>query len=287
MEIKIDPDCGFCFGVRHAIRIAEEKLKGGPLSCLGEMVHNEAEVARLERLGMTTFYPEKGKELVGGRVLIRAHGEPPETYTHLREVGAEIVDATCPIVVKLQKQVKQAFDEEKTRSGQIIIFGEPGHPEIMGLNGQTGYHALIIAGEDDFEKIDFKRPAQLFSQTTMDAEAYLRLAEKLNFLFSKNGQKLTVHSSSCRQVSGRMQGLRSFAKSVDVLVFVTGKHSSNGKALYEVCRAVNSRSYKISLPKEIDSRWFDGAYTCGISGATSTPPWLLEQVADFIREITA
>lgn len=287
MEIVVDPDSGFCFGVRKAIQLAEEKLVEGELTCLGEMVHNEAEVARLEAMGMETFMPQEGKELPKGRVLIRAHGEPPETYKRLKQAGAEIIDATCPIVLKLQQRIRSTFEEYAKNGAQILIFGKPGHPEVIGLNGQTGYQSIIISGESDFEKIDYSRPAHLFSQTTMDAEAYQRLAEQLSERFSRQHQSVTVHPSSCRQVSGRVEGLRRFARSVDVVVFVSGNHSSNGKALFEVCRAVNSKTYKISQPAEIEPDWFLGAATCGISGATSTPPWLLEQVAESIRSITA
>ena len=273
--------------MRKAIQLAEEKLGGGELTCLGEMVHNEAEVARLEALGLKTFVPKPDQELPRGRVLIRAHGEPPETYKRLKQAGAEIIDATCPIVLKLQQKIRATFEESVKNGAQILIFGKPGHPEVIGLNGQTGYHSIIISGESDFEKIDYSRPAHLFSQTTMGAEEYQRVAEQLSERFSRQHQPLTVHPSSCRQVSGRVEGLRRFARSVDVVVFVSGKHSSNGKALYDVCRAENPNTFKISLPDEIDSGWFTGAASCGISGATSTPPWLLNQVAEAIRSITA
>lgn len=286
MEIIIDPDSGFCFGVRKAIQLAEEQLVDGELTCLGEMVHNEAEVARLETMGMKTFLPEKEKKIPSGRVLIRAHGEPPETYERLKKAGAEIIDATCPIVLKLQQKIKEIYKEESARNTQILIFGKPGHPEVIGLNGQTNYSALVIADESDFVKIDFNRPAHIFSQTTMDARAYQKLANQLSALFSAHRQNLKVHPSSCRQVSGRVEGLRNFAKAVDVVVFVSGKNSSNGKALYEVCSSVNPRSFKISVPEEIDAGWFSGMRSCGISGATSTPPWLLAQVAEAIKRIT-
>lgn len=285
MEIIIDPDSGFCFGVRNAIKLAEEKLVEGELTCLGEMVHNEAEVARLEAMGMKTFLPEKEKKLPLGRVLIRAHGEPPETYERLKNAGAEIIDATCPIVLKLQQKIKEIY-EESARNTQILIFGKPGHPEVIGLNGQTNFSALVIADEEDFVKIDFNRPAHIFSQTTMDAEAYQKLANQLSAIFSAHRQNLIVHPSTCRQVSGRVEGLRNFAQTVDVVVFVSGKNSSNGKALYEVCRSVNPRSFKISVPEEIDAGWFSGSHSCGISGATSTPPWLLAKVAETIKQIT-
>lgn len=286
MKIIIDPDSGFCFGVRNAIHLAEEKLVEGELTCLGEMVHNEAEVARLEAMGMRTFLPQKEKKLPSGRVLIRAHGEPPETYVQLREARAKIIDATCPIVLKLQQKIKEIYKEESARNAQILIFGKPGHPEIIGLNGQTNYTALIMANESDFEKIAFDRPAHLFSQTTMDAEAYQKLANQLSAIFLAHGQNLTVHPSTCRQVSGRVAGLRNFVQNVDVVVFVSGKNSSNGKALYEVCKTVNPRSFKISVPEEIDAGWFFDAQSCGISGATSTPPWLLVKVAEAIKQIT-
>ncbi|MGC8865849.1 MAG: 4-hydroxy-3-methylbut-2-enyl diphosphate reductase [Bacteroidales bacterium] len=287
MEIIIDPDSGFCFGVRRAIQLAEDNLSDGPLTCLGDMVHNEAEVARLEALGMQTFRPSRDNKWPGGRVLIRAHGEPPETYARLRDSGAQVIDATCPIVLRLQEKVKKAFEASRQTGSQILIYGKQGHPEVMGLNGQTGYRALVISDESDFDAIDFDKSAELFSQTTMDAESYTRLAEKLRIRFTAKGQTLKVHPSSCRQVSGRVEGLRKFAVSVDVVVFVSGRHSSNGKALFEVCRAVNARTYHVSAPSELDPAWFSGAQRCGISGATSTPPWLLEQVAHAIRTLTS
>lgn len=286
MKIIIDPDSGFCFGVRNAIQLAEKELVDETLTCLGEMVHNEAEVARLEALGMKTFLPQNNKEFPTGKVLIRAHGEPPETYQRLNNAGAEIIDATCPIVLKLQQKIKDIYNNENAHNSQIIIFGKPGHPEIIGLNGHTNYTALVVSDESDFDKIDFNRPAHIFSQTTMDAEAYQKLANQLSAIFSAHRQNLKVHPSTCRQVSGRVEGLRNFSKSVDVVVFASGKNSSNGKALYEVCKSVNPRSFKISVPEEIDAGWFSDAQSCGISGATSTPPWLLTQVAEAIKRIT-
>lgn len=287
MEVRIDPDSGFCFGVRRAIHLAEERLTEGPLTCLGDMVHNEAEVARLEAMGMQTFRPGDSSQWPAGRVLIRAHGEPPETYERLLNSGAQVIDATCPIVLRLQESVKKAFEAARKTSSQILIYGKPGHPEVVGLNGQTGYQALVITGESDFDAIDFGRPAELFSQTTMDAESYSRLADQLRIRFEAQGQTMKVHPSSCGQVSGRVAGLRRFAGEVDVVVFVSGRQSSNGKALYEVCRAVNPRTHLVSFPEEIDPAWFHGAQSCGISGATSTPPWLLQQVANAIRALNS
>lgn len=285
MEIRVDPDSGFCFGVRRAIQLAEEKLAEGPLTCLGEMVHNEAEVARLEALGMQTFRTSADCKWPGGRVLIRAHGEPPETYERLSQSGAQVIDATCPIVLRLQESIKKAFEAARQTGSQILIYGKPGHPEVVGLNGQTGYQAIVISGEREFNFIDFSRPAELFSQTTMDEESYNQLADQLRIRFEAQGQTLKVHPSTCRQVSGRVAGLRRFAGEVDVVIFVSGRHSSNGKALYEVCRSVNPRTHLVSFPEEIDPAWFQGAQSCGISGATSTPPWLLEQVADAIQAL--
>jgi 4-hydroxy-3-methylbut-2-enyl diphosphate reductase len=220
--------------------------------------------------------------LNGKEVLFRAHGEPPETYKLARESNISIIDATCPIVEKLQQRIKNNY--KLLPDYQIVIYGKPGHAEIAGLNGNAGNNAIIVQGEEDFEKIDFLKPVSLFSQTTMDAQEYVLIGETIRKRMNERGNfNLEINKSVCRQVSGRAPALRLFAEGLDVIVFVSGANSSNGAYLYGICKTVNERSYFISGVEDIGNKWFVGARTVGVSGATSTPAWLIKEVAEYIQ----
>ena len=285
IKVGIDPHSGFCGGVIRAITTAEDFLsKGdGRLWSLGAIVHNEEELARLGRKGLGTIdhdgLPRLGS---GDAVLIRAHGEPPQTYIRLKEAGLRIIDCTCPVVLKLQRQIKEAAERS-----QVVIFGKIGHPEVLGLVGQTDGRALVVETPEQLWEafssgaIRQGEPIELFSQTTMSPAAYERLAAELRSLA---GPEVTVHGSICAQVASRHKELAEFARTHDVIVFVSGASSSNGKVLFEWCRSINPRSYRISSPADLDSNWFEGADSAGVCGATSTPKWLLEEVAAAIAD---
>jgi 4-hydroxy-3-methylbut-2-enyl diphosphate reductase len=283
MKVTIDPDAGFCKGVKRAVTIAEEVLrKEKMLMCLGEIVHNDGEISRLETRGLKITRRESLAEASGRKVLIRAHGEPPSTFEEARKHHIEIVDATCPVVHKLQQKVKKAYLEIGP-DGQVVIFGRPGHPEVEGLNGQANHRAIIIKDKDDLHGIDFGRPVRLFAQTTSDRDEYQAIAGMI-----KAGMKERVagsinfisYDTICGQVSDRAGRLREFCRQHDVILFVSGRNSSNGKYLYGIARSVNERSYFISGADELKADWFRGAETVGITGATSTPVWLMKDIAN-------
>jgi 4-hydroxy-3-methylbut-2-enyl diphosphate reductase len=279
MKVEIDSNSGFCFGVVYAIEMAEDYLnESGPLFCLGDIVHNDKEVQRLEAKGLKIIDHEDLKELKDTTVLIRAHGEPPETYKIALQNNIELIDASCPVVLKLQNRVRNAYEEDV----QIVIYGKPGHAEVNGLIGQTHQEAIIVTKEEDIEKIDFSRPISLFSQTTKSTEGFY----KIKSLIEARSQEFKANDTICRQVSNRDPQLRIFSTQYDVVIFVSGKKSSNGKVLYEVCKSINPRSYFISDVKEIEPFWFDNCESVGICGATSTPMWLMEQVSESIRNLT-
>ena len=284
IRVETDAHSGFCGGVIRAISTAEKFLSAGEgrLWSLGAIVHNEAELSRLSGEGLGLVEHDGLESLSeGDTVLIRAHGEPPETYSTLRAKGLQVIDCTCPVVLKLQSRIREASEHS-----QVLIFGKVGHPEVLGLVGQTGGKALVVESPEQLEAllesggIDTGAPVELFSQTTMSPEAYAELERKLRGLMSG---PLTVHNSICAQVASRHKELASFAASHDVIVFVSGRSSSNGKVLYQWCRAVNPRSHHIVSPEELRSEWFEGAATAGVCGATSTPRWLLEEVAGAIE----
>lgn len=284
MKIEIDNKSGFCFGVVQAIRKAEEQLEEhGKLYVLGDIVHNGAEVARLAEKGLIPISHEQFYQLKDCRVLIRTHGEPPETYEYAKKNNIELVDATCPVVIKLQQRVKKSFDEMNSVNGQLVIFGKHGHAEVQGLLGQTGYQAIIIESKADLDKIDFTRPVTLYTQTTKPLDEFREISEIIS---SRSGTGVTHETKDtiCRQVANRAPHLKEFAARHDVIVFVSGKKSSNGAALHAVCRAVNERSYLVSGPGEIEPEWFRDVKSVGICGATSTPGWQMEAVALKIRE---
>ena len=285
MIIEIDKKSGFCFGVVKAISKAENELdESETLYCLGDIVHNGEEVGRLANKGMVTISRKEFFTLSNCRVLIRAHGEPPETYQYARENNIELVDATCPIVVQLQKKIRTSFEQQQLQDGQVVIFGKPGHAEVIGLNGQTGNQAIIISSLNEIDKIDFTRPISLYSQTTKPLNEFRMLAELIKL---RAGDKVPVEirDTVCRQVSNRGPHLREFAKRHDLVIFVAGRKSSNGQALFTEVNEANSNSHFVAHPGELDTSWFKDINSIGICGATSTPMWLMEQVAEAIQKV--
>lgn len=278
MEIRIDEHAGYCFGVVKAIGAAEEVLKNeGRLYCLGDIVHNSAEVERLKNLGLEVIDHAMLEHLRGEKVLIRAHGEPPETYRRAESLGIELVDATCPIVLALQQRIRKGYDEMRRLGGQMVVFGKPGHAEVVGLTGQTDDTATIVSSPDDISAIDFQRPIRLYSQTTKSREEYRQLIDNISSRLPEDADFI-AYDTICNRVANRARDLEGFARSVDVLLFVAGSNSSNGHYLYEYCRKVQPRTYLIGGPDDVRPQWLQGTTSIGISGATSTPRWLMEEV---------
>ncbi len=289
MEVTIDKYSGFCFGVVYAIQMAEDILeKEESLYCLGDIVHNNKEVDRLNDMGLKIINHDDLKELSDCKVLIRAHGEPPSTYTVALENNIQLLDASCPVVLKLQHQIKEGYEEIKEIDGQVIIFGKEGHAEVTGLLGQTKNDAIIVTTVDDLEKVNFNKSIYIYSQTTKSPKAYKAIsdviAERVK-LAGKENVKYIVHDTLCRQVSSREPQLKQFSKDNDVIVFVSGQKSSNGKMLYKSCKEENPNSHFISDVDEIKKDWFLKANSVGICGATSTPRWLMENVQNAIKNI--
>ncbi len=291
MEVSIDKNSGYCFGVEFAIKMAEDEMQdSNKLYCLGDIVHNDMEVRRLAKKGLQVISREELQNLKNCKVLIRAHGEPPETYKTAIENNIELIDASCPVVLKLQHRVKNAFDKMEKEDGQIVIYGKKGHAEVIGLTGQTRENAIVVMEDKDLEQIDFSRPVTLFSQTTKSTKGFYDLKEKIESRIreakgSVEDVDFNANDSICRQVSNREPQLQRFAAENDVIIFVSGKKSSNGKALYEVCKRENESSYFVENEQEIDDTWFKPSDKVGICGATSTPMWLMEQVRDHIRSL--
>ncbi|ANQ47935.1 4-hydroxy-3-methylbut-2-enyl diphosphate reductase [Flammeovirga sp. MY04] len=290
MEVTIDQKSGYCFGVEFAIQMAEEEMEeSGKLYCLGDIVHNSMEVKRLREKGLVVIDKEDLKDLRDCKVLIRAHGEPPETYKTAIENNIELIDASCPVVLKLQNRVKNAYDKSEEQKGQLVIYGKPGHAEVIGLTGQTGDDCIIVSSIDDLVKVDFNRPVTLYSQTTKSTKGFYELkAEIEKRIDAAQGEDMhkesfNANDSICRQVSNREPQMVKFSSENDVIVFVSGKKSSNGKALYNVCLKNNPRSYFVENEDEIDLNWIEVGDKVGISGATSTPMWLMEQVKEYIE----
>ncbi len=286
--VEIDPNSGFCYGVVRAIRMAEDELqRGHVLYSLGDIVHNEPEVARLNNCGMKTINHERLKQLHYTKVLIRAHGEPPATYNTAAVNNISLVDATCPVVLNLQKKVHQAYLKSQTNQGQVVIYGKPGHAEVNGLVGQTMDTAIVIASETETDRIDVRRPVYLFAQTTMTIGGLQRIRTAIEQLRKETGIgddiPFEVNDTICRQVSNREPQLTEFAQNHDIVIFVSGSKSSNGKALYEVCKQANQRSYMIAKTDDLDADWFKDVVRIGVCGATSTPRWLMEEVTKKIR----
>ncbi len=291
MEIIIDKNSGYCFGVEFAIQMAEDELEQeNHLYCLGDIVHNDMEVKRLHKKGLKIINREQLKDLHDCKVLIRAHGEPPETYEIALKNNIELIDASCPVVLKLQNRVRHAYDKMKQNDGQIVIYGKTGHAEVIGLAGQTENEAIIITGEDDLNKIDYSRPTILFSQTTKSTKGFYNLKSRIEKNYStqddnQSPKSFEAHDSICRQVSNREPKMKTFALEHDVVIFVSSHKSSNGKALYQVCKNHNNRSYFIENSSELNPKWFREEDKVGICGATSTPMWLMEKVAESILKL--
>ena len=277
-SVEIDKESGFCFGVVTAIRKAEEELaRGSQLYCLGDIVHNSGEVERLCAKGLVTITHDDLSRLSDAKVLLRAHGEPPETYETARQNNIEIIDATCPVVLKLQQRIKANYDAADAT--QIVIYGKIGHAEVNGLVGQTRGSAIVVEGIDDLQKVDFNRPVALYSQTTKSLEGFNAMIDEIKRRMAP-GVPFSYYDTICRQVANRVEHLRSFAASKDVVLFVAGSKSSNGKVLFNHCRDVNPRTYLVSDESELKREFFDSAASIGICGATSTPRWLMERVRD-------
>jgi len=284
LNIEIDNKSGFCFGVVKAIEKAEEELeKGSTLYCLGDIVHNEEEVERLQRLGLVTVNYEQYNQLHNVKVLIRAHGEPPSTYETARKNNITLIDATCPVVLKLQSRIKKNYEELASEDGQIVIYGQTGHAEVKGLVGQTDGKAIVIEEEKDLDKIDFSKKVHLFSQTTKDIEHYHHLIEEISKRMVKKDD-FKFSDTICRQVANRIPNIINFAQQNDVILFVGGKQSSNGKVLYEHCKSINPQTYYISDCKQVDELEIQKDKKIGICGATSTPQWLMDCIAKRLEE---
>ncbi len=282
VQIEIDNGSGFCFGVTTAIRKAEEELaQGHPFYCLGDIVHNGMECERLRQMGLVTINHDDLKELHDVKVLLRAHGEPPETYETARRNNIEIVDATCPVVLQLQRRIRKQFDTNP--DAQIVIFGEPGHAEVLGLVGQTQSRAIVIAHFEDVKRLDFNRDIYLYSQTTKSLDEFHRIIEYIQAHISPDAA-FRSFDTICRQVANRMPNVSRFAARHDLVLFVCGRKSSNGKVLFNECKSVNPNSHLIESADEINMDWLEGVKTVGICGATSTPKWLMEECRDAILE---
>ena len=280
MLIEIDEGSGFCFGVTTAIKKAEEELaKSESLYCLGDIVHNGREVERLNRMGLITVGHEDLERLHDTKMLLRAHGEPPLTYSTAKEHNISLIDATCPVVLNLQKRIRKAYEE----GGQIVIYGKNGHAEVVGLVGQTDGTAIVIENLEDAKKLDFSHDIQLFSQTTKSLEGFREIVSHIESNM-KDGANFNYFDTICRRVANRIPDIRQFAAQHDVILFVCGRKSSNGKVLYNECLSVNPRTYMIDDPVEIDFGWLDGVDSVGICGATSTPKWLMEECKRRIEE---
>lgn len=285
MRVTIDDNSGFCFGVVRAIDVAEESLRRvGDVYSLGDIVHNRIEVQRLEELGLHTVTAEDMEQLGGKTLLIRAHGEPPRTYARAEALGIDVVDATCPVVARLQRLVREAYAMMAEVGGSVVLLGKRGHAEVIGLTGQVDDDVRVVEREEDLEGLDYSRPIYFLSQTTQSIDLFNHLAEVIRSRMAE-GVTLTVNDTICRRVAGREALLAEFSKSVDVVLFVCGRKSSNGKVLSDVCRAANPRCYNIEEASDVDMAWFEGAESVGICGATSTPRWLMENVASAVEEM--
>lgn len=290
MRVTIDTNSGFCWGVVRTIEIAEEEMKGSQrLASLGPIIHNPKEIARLAELGMDVVTHNDLERLRGKKVLIRAHGEPPSTYELAKIHGVTLVDATCPVVTKVQERIRKYYD----RGYQIVIFGKKDHAEVIGLVGHVNNEAIVIRTPYEISLVDPTRKTVLFSQTTMDKPSFYEIARRLKerikeveiATFEESAIDFHAKDTICGQVSGREKKLRDFASRNDVMIFVAGRSSSNGKVLYDICRSANPRSYFVEDETEVRKEWFDGAETAGISGATSTPQWLMENVKRYVEQL--
>lgn len=286
-KIEIDAKSGFCFGVVNAITKAEEELKkGGVLYCLGDIVHNNIEVERLEKLGLKTIDHEEFARLKNAKVLLRAHGEPPSTYEIAKQNNIEIIDASCPVVLRLQKKIKSKYDDEQNNNTQIVIYGKIGHAEVNGLIGQTQSNAIVIEKKEDLDMLDFERNICLFSQTTKPLDGFQEVIDIISSRMQGDA-KFEYFDTICRQVSNRIPNIKEFAAKHDVVLFVAGKKSSNGKVLFAECKKHNPNSYFITTPADIEDIMVLNAASVGICGATSTPKWQMEEVEEKVNRIKA
>lgn len=291
MQITIDKNSGYCFGVEFAIQMAEDELvESGKLYCLGDIVHNTMEVERLQAKGLKIINHSELQQLHDCKVLIRAHGEPPETYELAMNNNIELIDASCPVVLKLQNRVKNSFDKIIEKNGQVVIYGQQGHAEVIGISGQTNNQAIVVTNEEDLQKVDFSKPIAFYSQTTKSTTGFYKMKALIESKITEEGGSLAdenfdANDSICRQVSNREPQLEKFSQENDVIIFVSGKKSSNGKALYGVCKSKNERSYFVENESELDTSWFKSTDKIGIAGATSTPSWLMEKVAIAIEKL--
>ena len=286
-NIEIDKKSGFCFGVVNAISKAEEELsKGEILYCLGDIVHNEQEVERLTQMGLITIDHEQFKKLNNVKVLLRAHGEPPSTYETAERNNITLVDASCPVVLRLQNRIKTSFETKPDDSTQIVIYGKNGHAEVNGLVGQTNNEAIVIENEQDLHKIDFSKNIRLFSQTTKSLSGFQQLVETISKKIDKSAN-FQHHDTICRQVANRMPNITTFAKENDIIIFVSGKKSSNGKVLYEHSKKINPNTFMVYDPEEVLDLDIDLTKKIGICGATSTPNWQMEEVAKKLHNLAA
>ncbi len=280
IKVETDRDSGFCFGVVTAINKAEEELaKGGKLYCLGDIVHNSREVDRLKELGLITINHEEFARLHNAKVLLRAHGEPPETYKIAKENNIEIIDATCPVVLRLQKRIKQEHTHNSQK--QIVIYGLKGHAEVLGLVGQTDGKAIVIEKVEEVSKLDLTKSISLYSQTTKSLDEFGEIIEHVKKHIAPD-ISFNYYDTICRQVANRMPNLREFAATHDLIFFVSGKKSSNGKMLFSECLKINSNSHLIDSADELDKNLLSNINSIGICGATSTPKWLMDQVKETI-----
>ena len=285
IKVEIDEGSGFCFGVVTAIHKAEEELaKGETLYCLGDIVHNSREVERLKTMGLITINREEVKQLKNAKVLLRAHGEPPETYMIARENNIEIIDATCPVVLRLQKRIRQGYLADSDKEKQIVIYGKSGHAEVLGLVGQTDGKAIVIEKAEEAKQLDLNKSIRLFSQTTKSLDEFQEIVEYFKQHISPEAT-FEYYDTICRQVANRMPKLREFAATHDLIFFVSGKKSSNGKMLFEECLKVNTNSHLIDNEKEIDPSLLQNVNSIGVCGATSTPKWLMEKIYNHIRTL--
>ena len=290
MDIEIDKGSGFCFGVVHAIEVAERELATDKeLYCLGEIVHNHEEVERLEKLGMKIISHDDLPALEGKKVLFRAHGEYPNTYKTAFKNGLTIIDATCPVVLRLQNKIRRSYDEVSKNEGQIVIFGKELHPEVNGLYGQTFCRGIIVSSFDDLTQIDYSKPVRFFVQTTKSLDKFHEMSKeierRMRVVNPDVEPDLLVFDTICRQMSNRVPALQKFVTRFDIVLFVSGRKSSNGNFLFQKCKEINPATYFISQSGELKRMWFEGKEKVGICGATSTPMWLMEKIAEEVLKI--
>lgn len=288
MKVEIDPTAGFCKGVLNAINLAEENLsEGNSIYSLGEIIHNREEIKRLKDLGLKEIDNKTFGQLNNATILIRTHGEPPETYKIAHDNNLKLIDATCPVVLNLQKKVRRSFNKMDKKGGQVVIVGKQGHAEVRGLTGQANNQAIIIDKEEDLKKIDYSKPIAVYAQTTIQPARFKKLIHEIRTRASAakglDPPEIIVNDSICRQVSGREEWIREFAAGHDVIIFVSDPKSANGRRLYEMALSVNPRTHAISSAANLNRSWFNENDFVGISGATSTPPWLLDKILHKIK----